>query len=277
MKLSTLAVVSFAHTVLAQTFYETRIHYITVDAAGQVVGSSISTEAVAGTTTEAAAASTVAPTTLVIDTTSSSTSATTSPAAASSSTSTTASPAAASTSTSAVNAATTTTSSLSAVTETASSTFAQAAAAKSSDDSATSSSGVDESFATAMLDAHNSKRADHSVGALTWDTTVYQYAQAYADKYQCGSDLVHSGGKYGENLASGYKTGVDAFNAWYSEGSNYDYSTSTTFSHFTAIIWKSTTKLGCAYKDCGSDSLYVICSYDPAGNVGGEGKSNLIA
>lgn len=138
------------------------------------------------------------------------------------------------------------------------------------------SSGVDATFAKNILDAHNAKRALHGVGDLSWDTTVYQYAQAYADKYTCGSGLVHSGGQYGENLASGYSTGVDAFDAWYSEGVSYDYSIASVFDHFTAIIWKGTTKLGCAYKDCGS-GLYVICSYDPAGNVIGYGKENLFA
>lgn len=276
MKFSTLAVASFASTALAQTFYETRVHYITVDAEGHVVGSTVSTEGIeAASSTEAAAAfSTVAPTTVVIDFTTSSSAVSSSPVTPSpvTSSTSTSSPATSSPATSSPATTSTVAPSTQEAAVTASSTFAQAAAETSS-----STSSSDDSFASSMLEAHNSKRADHSASLLTWDTTVYNYAQAYADKYVCGAGLVHSGGKYGENLASGYSSGVAAFDAWYSEGDNYDYSTATTFNHFTAIIWKGTSKLGCAYKDCGDDGLYVICSYDTAGNVVGFGKENLSA
>ncbi|CAH6720233.1 protein Pry1p [[Candida] jaroonii] len=139
------------------------------------------------------------------------------------------------------------------------------------------SGGVDKSFAKAILDAHNEKRAEHSAPALEWDDELYQYAANYASSYSCSGSLSHSGGKYGENLAVGYANGPAAVQAWYDEGKNYDYSSASSFDHFTQVIWKSTTKLGCAYKDCSSNNWgkYIICSYDPAGNMIGSGKSNL--
>lgn len=156
------------------------------------------------------------------------------------------------------------------------------AASGSSTSSGSSSSGgvdgaEDQDFAEAILKAHNEKRAEHNVADLSWDSTVYQYAQDYADQYDCSGSLTHSGGKYGENLAVGYDTAAKAVEAWYEEGNNYDYSSSSSFDHFTQIIWKDTTKLGCAYKDCSSTGKYIVCSYDPAGNVIGEGKANLSA
>ncbi|KAK6459441.1 CAP domain-containing protein, partial [Scheffersomyces xylosifermentans] len=137
---------------------------------------------------------------------------------------------------------------------------------------------ADASFFQPVLDLHNEKRSDHGVGSLTWNTDVYNYAQAYADKYDCSGNLQHSGGKYGENLAVGFSDGTSAFNAWYAEGNNYDYSTANSFDHFTAIVWKDTTQLGCAYKDCRSSGhgYYVICSYNPPGNVIGQGKQNVL-
>ncbi|CAK7895377.1 protein Pry1p [[Candida] anglica] len=139
------------------------------------------------------------------------------------------------------------------------------------------SSNLDASFAKAILDAHNEKRALHSAPNLSWDKTVYEYAQAYADKYDCSGGLTHSGGKYGENLAVGYANGPAALDAWYSEGSNYDYSSLTAYDHFTQVVWKSTTKLGCAIKDCSANNWghYVICSYDPAGNMMGAQTKNV--
>lgn len=138
------------------------------------------------------------------------------------------------------------------------------------------SSGADASFAKEILDAHNAKRALHSAGKLSWDSEVYKYAQNYADKFVCESglsNLVHSGGKYGECLAQGYNTGTAAVEGWYDEVKGYDYA-SHDYNHFTQVVWKATTKLGCAYKDC-SAGKYVICSYDPAGNMAGEFPQNV--
>lgn len=135
------------------------------------------------------------------------------------------------------------------------------------------SSGAGSSFAQAILAAHNQKRASHNASPLSWSSSLESYAQNYANKFQCGGSLVHSGGPYGENLALGYSDGPAAVDAWYSEGANYDYSSCSVFDHFTQVIWKSTTQVGCAYKDCGG--LYIICSYNPAGNFIGQGPQNL--
>lgn len=139
--------------------------------------------------------------------------------------------------------------------------------------SSSGSSGAGSSFAQAILAAHNQKRSSHSASPLSWSSTLESYAQNYANKFQCGGSLVHSGGPYGENLALGYSDGPAAVDAWYSEGANYDYSSCSVYDHFTQVIWKSTTQVGCAYKDCGG--LYIICSYNPAGNFVGQGQQNL--
>ncbi|KAJ9094522.1 hypothetical protein QFC19_007932 [Naganishia cerealis] len=140
------------------------------------------------------------------------------------------------------------------------------------------SSGLDATFAKNILDAHNEKRALHLAGKLSWDKDVYEYAQAYADKYDCSGQLTHSGGEYGENLAVGYSDGVSALDAWYAEGDNFDYNSGSTYDHFTQVVWKDTTKLGCAIKDCSAKNWghYIICSYDPSGNMVGETKANVL-
>ncbi|GME68658.1 unnamed protein product [[Candida] boidinii] len=133
-----------------------------------------------------------------------------------------------------------------------------------------------DTFQSEILSAHNSCRAKHGVNALTWDSEVAAYAQAYADKYTCSGSLTHSGGPYGENLAIGYTT-TGSVDAWYSEGDNYDYSTCNVYDHFTQVVWKSTTKVGCAYKYCNSYwGTYIICSYESAGNVINYGIDNVL-
>ncbi|ODQ82030.1 hypothetical protein BABINDRAFT_114500 [Babjeviella inositovora NRRL Y-12698] len=145
-----------------------------------------------------------------------------------------------------------------------------------SETSGTASADSDD-FAAVILKAHNEKRALHGVPALTWDNTLADYAKNYADStYKCNGDLKHSGGKYGENLSAGYST-TGAVDAWYDEGANYNYNSEDDYDHFTQLIWKSTTKLGCAYIDCGGAwGRYIICEYDPHGNVFSQFQANVL-
>ncbi|QRG39780.1 hypothetical protein FDK38_004234 [Candidozyma auris] len=149
----------------------------------------------------------------------------------------------------------------------------------SSSSAPSSSAGGDNvsGFDKQILDAHNSKRAKHSAPALSWSDELASYAQNMADKYTCGSSLQHSGGKYGENLAVGYDGAEGTVKAWYDEGSNYDYSSASSFNHFTQVIWKGSKQLGCAQKQCDNGGPYVVCEYYPAGNMIGQGEQNLAA
>jgi hypothetical protein len=58
--------------------------------------------------------------------------------------------------------------------------------------------------------------------------------------------------------------------SWYDEVSAYDYSKpgySMNTGHFTQVVWKDTTAVGCALAECpGGFNLYA-CEYEPAGNV----------
>jgi uncharacterized protein YkwD len=140
---------------------------------------------------------------------------------------------------------------------------------------ATTTGSTDSSFAGEILAAHNAKRALHGVPNLSWSSELEAYAQAYADQYDCSGTLTHSGGSYGENLGLGYTT-TGVVEAWYDEISYYDYS-NPAGSHFTQVVWKSTTQLGCATKQCGSYwGQYTICSYNPAGNYAGEYSANVL-
>lgn len=150
------------------------------------------------------------------------------------------------------------------------------AATTSSTEAAATTTSAGSDFQSQILAEHNAKRALHGVDALTWDSTLESYAQNYADKYDCSGTLTHSGGQYGENLALGY-TVTGSVDAWYSEGDNFDYSSCNVYDHFTQVIWKSTTKVGCGYKKCGDYwGSYIICSYDPAGNYVGECPANVL-
>lgn len=139
-------------------------------------------------------------------------------------------------------------------------------------------SGVDADFAKLILDIHNKYRAAHGAGPLSWDTLAYEYAQNNADSYDCSGILTHTHGQFGENLACGFKDGPSAVTAWYDEGQTYNYQTANEYNHFTQVVWKGSTKMGCAIKDCSKNNWghYVVCEYDPPGNVIGRNAQNVL-
>ncbi|ODQ77958.1 hypothetical protein BABINDRAFT_40353, partial [Babjeviella inositovora NRRL Y-12698] len=138
---------------------------------------------------------------------------------------------------------------------------------------------MDSYFADTILAATNAKRVLHGVDPLVWNDTLAVYANNYATStYQCNGILKHSGGQYGENLAAGYST-VGAVEAWYDEIQYYNFSNpgySSNTGHFTQLIWKSSAQLGCAYINCtGAWGQYIICEYNPHGNVIGWFPQNV--
>lgn len=90
------------------------------------------------------------------------------------------------------------------------------------------------------------------------------------------------GGPYGENLAEGYTNITSAIDAWAIESSQYKYSPPTGFSektgHFTQLVWKATTDVGCGVADCSANlgesgkafGWFLVCEYWPPGNVVGD-------
>jgi hypothetical protein len=68
--------------------------------------------------------------------------------------------------------------------------------------------------------------------------------------------------------------------AWYSEVVNYNYTLGPVpgkvTGHFTQVVWKGTTDIGCASKYCSNlgGTMYV-CDYSPPGNYGGQYTKNV--
>ncbi|KAI9006614.1 CAP domain-containing protein [Phycomyces nitens] len=122
-----------------------------------------------------------------------------------------------------------------------------------------------------VLKAHNKLRAKHGAPALKWSTTLAKYAQEWTNK----CEFQHSQGPYGENLAMGYSSFTKAINGWYNEESSYDYNNpgfGMKTGHFTQVVWKATTEVGCGVATCanqGNARLYV-CSYREPGNMVGD-------
>ena len=142
---------------------------------------------------------------------------------------------------------------------------------------AVASPALSASLESEMLAAHNALRAKHGAPPLSWSASLAQTAQAWAN----ACIFQHSQTNYGENLAEG--TGYSAsqaVNDWYGEISQYDFNNpgySDATGHFTQVVWKGTTKVGCGSADCGSDGTFYVCNYDPAGNLEGAFPDNVSA
>ncbi|KAF4378489.1 hypothetical protein G4B88_027549 [Cannabis sativa] len=57
----------------------------------------------------------------------------------------------------------------------------------------------------------------------------------------------------------------------------YDYNSNTCLSenpwaclHYTQVVWRDSTRLGCAKVHCNVEGIIVICNYDPPGNYIGQ-------
>lgn len=145
----------------------------------------------------------------------------------------------------------------------------------------------------AMLAAHNKWRAQVGVGKLTYSPELEVSAQAWADHLRdenhCRMQHSKPDGKYGENLfwasAMNWSDGrrelvkvtpAQAVDSWGGEKRDYHYQTNSCkpgkmCGHYTQVVWKSSSKVGCAMAVCADSKEQVwVCQYQPAGNWVGQ-------
>ncbi|HZF94321.1 MAG TPA: CAP domain-containing protein [Allosphingosinicella sp.] len=136
-----------------------------------------------------------------------------------------------------------------------------------------------------ILSLHNRERAAAGVPPLAWDAALAAAAASYGPALAAHGRLVHAPAAsrpgQGENLWMGTAGSFaleEMIGSWSAEkrlfapGAVPDVSRSGHFSdvgHYTQMIWRRTTRLGCALHR-GRDDDYLICRYSPPGNVLGE-------
>ncbi|KAF3497406.1 hypothetical protein DY000_02058393 [Brassica cretica] len=129
-----------------------------------------------------------------------------------------------------------------------------------------------------FLYAHNLIRARVGEPPLRWDGRLAAYARRWARQRVGDCRLVHSNGPYGENIfwagQNNWRT-INIVKVWADENKFYDVKANTCepgqmCGHYTQIVWRDSTKVGCARVDCSNGGLYAICVYNPPGNYEGE-------
>ncbi|EJF62380.1 PR-1-like protein [Dichomitus squalens LYAD-421 SS1] len=126
------------------------------------------------------------------------------------------------------------------------------------------------------LDLHNNLRSQVGMPDLQWSDDLAAKAQSYAEQCQ----LKHSDGALGpvgENLAAatGSFDALQAVELFVQDQFAFN-PIQLNLNHYTQVIWRSTTQLGCGMATCGNifpgdgDATYHVCLYDPVGNIVGE-------
>ncbi len=128
------------------------------------------------------------------------------------------------------------------------------------------------------LQVHNNVRAKDKQQPLQWSNDLEKISQQWANQLAQSCKMYHHKGDipFGENLfySSAPTTVGHAINAWANEKNFYRFMENTCqpgkqCGHYTQVVWKGTTDVGCAMKSCSNGAQVFVCSYFPAGNIVG--------
>ena len=136
-----------------------------------------------------------------------------------------------------------------------------------------------------LLALHNRERSATGAAPLAWDPALAAAARAYGPSLARLGKLAHSDSAsrpgQGENLWMGTRGAYsleEMAGGWAAEkrlfrpGAFPEVSRSGKWrdvGHYTQMIWKRTSRLGCAVHT-GRDRDFLICRYSPPGNVVGQ-------
>jgi len=141
-------------------------------------------------------------------------------------------------------------------------------------------------FNDRLLAAQNRERALMQVPPLAWDDNLERGAAQWADHLSRTGRFEHSpdapgAEPQGENIwggTPGYYLPENMVGLWVAEkkafrAGIFPYASTTRrvedVSHYTQLIWRRTTHVGCASSAAGAEEI-LVCRYRTAGNVLGQ-------
>nr|POF17733.1 putative pathogenesis-related protein [Quercus suber] len=163
-------------------------------------------------------------------------------------------------------------------------------------DSTSESSAKPTSYEEIAVYHHNIHRANHSAPDIAWSDDLASTAATIAASCVYAHDTTTNGGGYGQNIAAGVEPAnisaiiTDLFYngevGWFTGygDANPDMTEFEHWGHFSQIVWKASTHVGCATQHCpgglantgsGISPYFTVCNYKEVGNMGGEYGENI--
>jgi Cysteine-rich secretory protein family len=134
-----------------------------------------------------------------------------------------------------------------------------------------------------ILDAHNRYRAEVGVPPLQWSEDLANQAIAWASHLASTGSFEHSSTEgQGENLWKGtakafsFTHMVDSWGKekqYFARGVFPNVSTTGNWAdvgHYTQVVWKDTSRVGCGWVDAPDGNCYLVCRYVSPGNFTGQ-------
>ncbi|KAI9726103.1 MAG: hypothetical protein M1834_009419 [Cirrosporium novae-zelandiae] len=163
----------------------------------------------------------------------------------------------------------------------------------------------DGTYKNTVLVHHNVHRANHSANDVVWNTTLVNYAKKLANTCMFEHNTSYGGGGYGQNIGAGavashvseiltlqfYNAELPYYAGQYGKA-NPSFKNFEHWGHFSQIVWKATTSIGCATVNCTKKGLIdpstgtnlgdngippylTVCNYYPPGNFGNLYGANI--
>lgn len=138
---------------------------------------------------------------------------------------------------------------------------------------------LDTAIQRSILIEHNKERKLLKIPNLTWNEEIAAYAEEWALQLAEEDNSIHhrSGDNYGENISwiSDMPDDISEGVAMWNEEKVYfkykpignDWAKA---GHYTQVIWKNTTQVGCGCAVSKSGAFFFVCNYDPPGNYIGQ-------
>jgi hypothetical protein len=141
----------------------------------------------------------------------------------------------------------------------------------------------DPEFISTILKQHQTYRDELQLPALSWSPALAKDALAWAQHLASidkGEHDQNVRGQEGENLWWGTANGfsyAQMVDMWGNEKRSFKYdifpncstNRSAVVGHYTQMIWRTTTSVGCALASNGQTD-FLVCRYSPPGNVVGQ-------